>query len=98
MSEPARLGDYFVAVGIAIIPWDGAVDDGRLGVPFLLMIPYFDVLTGLEGEGPGIVPLEGLVTELSMPGPQPVDLPPCQGLWWCWQWSSYRPAPQPHGW
>ena len=39
------------------------------------MIPYFDVLTGLEGEGPGVVPLEGLVTELSMP-----DLDMCTRL------------------
>ena len=98
MSEPARLGDYFVAAGVAIIPGDGAVDDGGLGVPFLLMIPYFYVLTRLEGEGPGIVPPEGLVAELSMPGPEPIDLLSCQGLWWCWQRSSHRPAPQPHGW
>ena len=74
MSESARLGYYFIAAREAIIPGDGAVDDGGLCIPLLLMIPYFHVLTRLEGEGPDIVPLEGLVAQLRMPGPEPVDL------------------------
>ena len=98
MLEPARLGNNLIAAKVAIIPSDGAVDDCGLGASFLLMVPNFHVLARLEGEGPGVVPLEGLITHLGMPGPEPVHLFLCYGLWWCWQRSSDRPDPQPHGW
>ena len=98
MPESARLGYYLVTSREAIVSGDGAVDDGGLAVLLLFVIPNLHIFSRLECEGPGIVPLEGPVAHLCMPGPELGNLLLCEGQGWGGEGASHRPAPQPHGW
>ena len=98
MSEAAPFCYYLIASREVVVAENGAIDDCGLAVLLLLMVPYLHLVARLEGVLPGIVPVEGPVPHLVVPGPELGDLLLCEGLGWGREGSPHRPAPQPHSW
>ena len=70
VPEAARVSYNLVGARGPIIAWHWAVYGCLVTEPFLFLIPDPNLLPREELSGPGIVPPEGPILQLCMPGPQ----------------------------